>query len=94
MFQFTTTTLINDNLDYTTKLPRWTVQQEEGDKVGSFNIKRVGNFKKPYVAAIYKKEYSAPVLAKATLDLTKITSDSGVFNIFMYIRLSGNQNSL
>ena len=94
MFQFTTTTLINDNLDYTTKLPRWTVQQEKGDKVGSFNIKRVGNFKKPYVAAIYKKEYSAPVLAKATLDLTKITSVSGVFNIFMYIRLSGNQNSL
>lgn len=45
MFQFTTTTLINDNLDYTTKLPRWSVQQEEDDKVGSFNIKRVGNFK-------------------------------------------------
>lgn len=94
MFQFTTTTLINDNLDYTTKLPRWSVQQEEDDKVASFNIKRVGNFKKPYVAAVYKREYSAPVLAKATLDFTKITSDSGVFNIFMYIRLSGNQNSL
>lgn len=45
MFQFTTTTLINDNLDYTTKLPRWSVQQEEDDKVASFNIKRVGNFK-------------------------------------------------
>lgn len=94
MFQFTTTTLINDNLDYTTKLPRWSVQQEEDDKVASFNIKRVGNFKKPYVAAVYKRKYSAPVLAKATLDFTKITSDSGVFNIFMYIRLSGNQNSL
>lgn len=93
MFQFTTTTLINDDLDYLTKLPRWSVQQE-GDKVASFNIKRVGNFKKPYVAAVYKKEYSAPVLANATLDFTKITSESGVFNIFMYIRLSGNQNSL
>ncbi len=94
MFQFTTTTLINDNLDYTTKLPRWSVQQAEDDVVASFNIKRVGNFKKPYVAAIYKRAYSAPVLAKATLDFTKITSDSGVFNIFMYVRLSGSQNSL
>ena len=38
MFQFTTTTLINDNLDYTTKLPRWSVQQEKDDKVGTVTV--------------------------------------------------------
>nr|DAW84466.1 MAG TPA: hypothetical protein [Caudoviricetes sp.] len=98
MFQFTTTTLINDNLDYTTKLPRWSAQDEDTTQdppvQGSFNVKRVGKFEKPNVAAIYKRAYSAPVLAKATLDLSGITAASGIFNIFMYIRLSGNQNSL
>lgn len=98
MFQFTTTTLINDNLDYTTKLPRWSEQDEDTTQdppvQGSFNVKRVGKFEKPNVAAIYKRAYSAPVLAKATLDLSGITAASGIFNIFMYIRLSGNQNSL
>lgn len=98
MFQFTTTTLINDNLDYTTKLPRWSTQDEDTTQdppvQGSFNVKRVGKFEKPNVAAIYKRAYSAPVLAKATLDLSGITAASGIFNIFMYIRLSGNQNSL
>lgn len=87
MFQFTTTTLINDALDYTTKLPRWEVKGE------TLQIKRVGNFKKANVVAMYKRAYSAPVLAKAVLDMTTITQASGVFRIAMYIRLSGNQNS-
>lgn len=88
MFQFTTTTLINDNLDYTTKLPRWVA----GDN--SLSIKRVGNFKKANTVAIYKRAYSAPVLATAKLDMSTITQASGVFRIAMYIRLSGNNNSL
>ena len=87
MFQFTTTTLINDALDYTTKLPRWEVKGE------TLQIKRVGSFKKANVVAMYKRAYSAPVLAKAVLDMTTITQASGVFRIAMYIRLSGNQNS-
>ena len=87
MFQFTTTTLINDALDYTTKLPRWVAKDE------TLQIKRVGTFKKANVTAMYKRAYSAPVLAKAVLDMTTITQASGVFRIAMYIRLSGNQNS-
>ena len=87
MFQFTTTTLINDALDYTTKLPRWEIKNK------TLQIKRVGNFKKANVVAMYKRAYSAPVLAKAVLDMTTITQASGVFRIAMYIRLSGNQNS-
>ncbi len=82
MFQFTTTTLINDALDYTTKLPRWEVKGE------TLQIKRVGSFKKANVVAMYKRAYSAPVLAKAVLDMTTITQASGVFRIAMYIRLS------
>lgn len=88
MFQFTTTTLINDNLDYTTKLPRWVAGEN------SLSIKRVGNFKKENTVAIYKRAYSAPVLATAKLDMSTITQASGVFRIAMYIRLSGNNNSL
>lgn len=87
MFQFTTTTLINDALDYTTKLPRWVAKDE------TLQIKRVGTFKKANVTAMYKRAYSAPVLARAVLDMTTITQASGVFRIAMYIRLSGNQNS-
>lgn len=88
MFQFTTTTLINDALDYTTKLPRW----EAGNE--SLLIRRVGKFKKANTVAVYKRAYSAPVLANAVLDMSVITQASGVFRIAMYIRLSGNQNSL
>lgn len=88
MFQFTTTTLINDNLDYTTKLLRWVVGEN------SLSIKRVGNFKKENTVAIHKRAYSAPVLATAKLDMSTITQASGVFRIAMYIRLSGNNNSL
>ena len=35
----------------------------EPNKVASFNIKRVGNFKKPYVAAIYKRTVGKKIFA-------------------------------
>lgn len=88
MFQFTTTTLINDSVDLTSKLPRWVATGE------TLQIKRVGNFKKSETTAIYKRAYSAPVLAKAVLDMSSITQAAGVFRIAIKIRLSGSQNSL
>ena len=95
MFQFTTTTIINNNVDFTTNLPLWTSQAEntQDGTVGSFNIKRQLKFLKPNVTAIYKQAYSAPVLATATVDMASITQASGVFRIAMYIRLSDSQNS-
>ena len=93
MFQFTTTTIINSNQDFTTKLPLWTSQPEGGGNVGSFNVKRHLKFLKPNVIAIYKAEAYDPTFAKATIDLSSITQNEGVFRIAMYIRLSGSQNS-
>lgn len=95
MFQYTTTTIINSNVDYTTKKPLWSSQAEDVEEgvIGSFNVKRHLKFLKPNVVAIYKAEAYDPTFAKATIDLSSITRNAGVFRIAMYIRLSGSQNS-
>lgn len=95
MFQYTTTTIINSNVDYTTKNALWSSQVENVEKgvIGSFNVKRHLKFLKPNVVAIYKAEAYDPTFAKATIDLNSITQNEGVFRIAMYIRLSGSQNS-
>lgn len=95
MFQYTTTTIINSNVDYTTKKPLWSSQTEDVEEgvIGSFNVKRHLKFLKPNVVAIYKAEAYDPTFAKATIDLSSITQNAGVFRIAMYIRLSGSQNS-
>lgn len=88
MFKFITTTIINNNLDFTTNKPRWTYSTDY------FDIKRVGKFVKSNVKAVYKAAYSEPVLATATIDITdSIFDDNKVYRIAMYIRLSGSQNS-
>ena len=88
MFQFTSTTLINDALDYTTHKPRWTYNTDV------FDIKRVGKFLKQNVKAIYKTLYSDPLLSEAVLDMSDTVFDNaGLYRIAMYIRLSGSQNS-
>lgn len=92
MFQFTTTTLINEAVDFTTGLPRWEIKQDT-DGNDYVHIKRAFTLKPARVSAIYKRAYSAPVLAAATFDMSAITQDSGVFRILLYIRLSGSQNS-
>lgn len=89
MFQFTTTTIINKNVDYTTGLPLWSKQ----DSPASFNVKRHLKFLKENVVALYKAEAYDPTLAKAILDLSTVTEEEGIFRIAMYIRLSGSMNS-
>ena len=103
MFQFTTTNVINANVDYTTNLPLWSTQVEgENDtkggtySVSSLNIKRHLNFKKPNVVSITKAEHTDSKNGKVTLDLSTLnaTADGGTFRIAMYIRLAmSNQNS-
>lgn len=103
MFQFTTTNVINTNLDYTTGLPLWSTQiegqtDEKGHeyKVSALNIKRHLNFKKPNVVSITKAEYTEPKNGKVTLDLSTLnaSTEGGTFRIAMYIRLAMNsQNS-
>lgn len=89
MFQFTTTTVINANEDYTSGLkPLWSAQEEKDGKPASMNIKRHLNFKKPNVLSITKAEYTEPKLAKATLDLSALGKTEGNFRIAMYIKLA------
>lgn len=91
MFQFTTTTVINTNVDYSTGLELWSAQKADSDKPASLNIKRQLNFKQPNVVSITKAEYTEPKIAEAKLDLTKAgvdTTEGGLFRIAMYIKLA------
>lgn len=89
MFQFTTTTVINSNEDYTSGLkPLWSAQEAKDGRPASLNIKRHLNFKKPNVVSITKAEYTAPKFAKATLDISALGKTEGNFRIAMYIKLA------
>lgn len=89
MFQFTTTNVINSNVDLTTGKPLWSAQDATDTKPASLNIKRVNNFKGDSVTAIYKAEASDPEMAKVTIDLSQINGKEGdTFRLALYIGLS------
>lgn len=89
MFQFTTTNVINSNVDLTTGKELWSAQDAADDKVASLNIKRVNNFKQPNVVHIYKNEYIAPKNAKAIIDLSQVGGKKGeAYRLSLYIRLA------
>lgn len=83
MFNFTTTTVINKNVD--------------GDSVlfkgesGVLKVKRHNNFKKDNVMAVYKRAATDPELAEVKFNLSGLTA--GFYRIALYVRLSGNNNS-
>lgn len=87
MFQFTTTTVINENKDFTNKSK---VLFEASN--GVLKIKRHNNFKKENVLAIYKRPATDPKLAKVTFTIPG-TLKAGFYRIALYVRLSGNNNS-
>ena len=89
MFQFTTTTVINSNEDYTSGLkPLWLAEGAKEGKPAHMNVKRHLNFIKDNVVSITKAEYTPPKNAKATLDILKLGKTEGNFRIAMYIKLS------
>ena len=89
MFQFTTTTVINSNKDLTTGKPLWSAQASEQDGSSNFYVKRVNNFKKENVVAIYKAEAKEAELAKITMDLSQVNGTEGeVYRFSIYIGLS------
>ena len=89
MFQFTTTNVINSNVDLTTGKPLWSAQDKTSTKPASLNVKRVNNFKSNNVVAIYKAEASEPELAKVTLDLSQISGTDGEsYRLSVYIGLT------
>ncbi len=96
MFQFTTTNVINSNVDLTTGKELWSAQKADDTKglVASLNVKRVNNFKQPNVVHIFKSEYTAPKNAKAVLDLSSVGGTKGeAYRLSIYIRLSQSLQS-
>lgn len=78
MYNFTTTTVINSEKDLTTGLPLWSLQKKtlsDGKETTTLNIKRLHNFNKDNVVAIYKAEGNAPEFAKARISLGDIPAN-------------------
>lgn len=89
MFNFTTTTVINSNKDYTTGKPLWSAQDAALDKPASFNVKRVSKFLGPNVVSIYKAEANDPEMAKVTIDLSQINGTDGEsYRLSVYVGLT------
>ena len=83
MFQFTTTNVINSDKDLTTGKALYEVKND------TLVVKRVANFKKENIAAIYKAEASEPENAKVTIDLTGVSATAGdVLRLSIYVGLS------
>lgn len=90
MFNFTTTTVINSDKDYTSGKARWigTAADDSHNIVGSLNVLRVMNFKAPNVTAIYKAVANDPEMAKVTFGFTGITANEGdQFRLSVYVGL-------
>lgn len=89
MFQFTTTNVINSNVDLSTGKPLWSTKAAEGTSPASMHIKRVNNFTADSVTAIYKAVGTDPELAKVTLDLSQINGTKGdTFRLSIYVGLT------
>ena len=89
MYQFTKTTVINTNTDYTTGLPLFKAEAAGGKVPTAYlEIKRHAKFLKPNIVSISKAVYSEPKIAKATLDLAQLGATEGTYRIAMYIKLS------
>ena len=93
MFQFTTTNVINANVDYTTGKALWSTQNADDSKPASLYVKRVNKFLAPNIVAIYKAVATDPELAKVTLDLSSLSATKGdAFRLYMYVALSQGSN--
>lgn len=89
MFQFTTTNVINSNKDLTSGKELWSQQAATADKCASVNVKRVNNFLKDNVTAIYKAEAVDPELAKVTIDISQLNGTEGeTYRLALYIGLT------
>lgn len=92
MFNFTTTTVINSQQDLTTGLPLWSLQNKtlaNGKETTTLNIKRLHNFNKDNVLAIYKAEGNHSELAKVQIDLGDLgANQKDIFRLNIYIGLT------
>jgi hypothetical protein len=83
MFQFTTTNVINSDKDLTTGKDLYVVKND------TLMIKRVANFKKENISAIYKAAAQEAENAKVTIDLSGISAtENDVLRLNIYIGLT------
>lgn len=87
MFNFTTTRILNSNVDPVTGKPVLYTG------TNTFMVTKHAKFLKDNVVSIYKAAYSAPVLAKVSFDISKITT-VGTYRLALYIRLQNSENEL
>lgn len=89
MFQFTSTTILNSNLDSSGK-PKWsTYTAPNSDKI--LSVKRVNNFIGSGVKAAYKRVAANPKLSKSELVVDQW--GAGIYQLAIEINYLGSQNS-
>lgn len=91
MFQFTTTNVINSNKDFTTGKPLWSEGTDKDHP--SLHIKRVNNFKKENVKAIYKAVANDAENAKVVFKFSNLNvKDGDQLRLNLYIGLTQGSN--
>ena len=86
MYQFTTTTIINSNLD-----SNGTTAKYSGNST-AFTVTRVNTFKKANILGVYKRPYTAGVKEVAQVTIPTIASGT-VARVTIDVRLSQSTNS-
>ena len=86
MYQFTTTTVINSNLDSNGTTAKYTGSSTKLD------VTRVGSFKKANILGIYKRPYAAGVKEVATVTMASATAGD-VIRLEIWLKLSQQTNS-
>lgn len=86
MYQFTTTTIINSNLDSNGVTPKYS-----GD-ANAFIVTRVNTFKKANIVSVYKRAYSAGVKEVAKVTVPVIAAGT-VARLTVDVRLSQQTDS-
>ena len=86
MYQFTTTTVINQNLDENSNLAKFSAD------TNLFIVRRVNNFKKDNVVSVYKRAYEAGVKEEKSFVFPACTSGK-VVRVTVDVRLSQKTDS-
>lgn len=81
MYQFTTTTIINSNLDSNGTTPKF------AGSTTAFNVTRVGKFLKDNIVSVHKRAYEAGVKEVATI-VVPATTAGKVIRLEVDVRLS------
>ena len=93
MFQFTSTTVINSNKDFTTGLPLWEEVKKDENTV-AINVKRNLKFLKGNVTKITKAASVPAEPAQVKFTMPAATSEDRLLRISLYIKIAmSNQSS-